>query len=115
MPAAHGYSGLAAHLRDVLDDVGAAVCKRYFGGTGIWIDAVLVGAVLGGVFYLRVSPSEARSLAADGGRPFSYSTKRGRVTVGKFVSAPVDLMEDEAALSAFVGGLSVRQPPENQR
>lgn len=104
-------SGLAEHLRDVLDDLGTVVCKRYFGGTGIWIDGVLVGAVLGGVFYLRVDANEAETLKSSGARPFSYSTKRGRVTVGKYYSAPDDLMDDEANLREFVDNLAIRGAP----
>lgn len=101
-------SGLAGHIGDMLGDLGAVECKRYFGGTGIWIDGVMVGAVLSGALYLRVTPAESEALCGRGGHPFSYNTRRGAVCVAKMVSVPVDMMEDAPDLVGFVANLSIR-------
>jgi len=60
------------------------------------------------VFCLRVTPAESDALCARGGRRFSYRTLRGTVTVGKMVSAPAELMANEADLTEFVANLSIR-------
>ncbi|MFV2091920.1 MAG: TfoX/Sxy family protein [Hyphomicrobiales bacterium] len=108
-------SGLAEHVGDMLGDLGAVECKRYFGGTGIWIDGVMVGAVLSGALYLRVSPAESETLCGRGGDPFSYTTRRGTVSVAKMVSVPVDMMEDAPDLVDFVASLSIRNTAPRAR
>ena len=90
------------YLLDVLSDMGHATSKRLFSGWDIRIDGEMVGAFLNDTLYLRVDEELRAELEGMGCRPFTYTTKRGSVTVGRFVTAPDSCADDNDELLDWV-------------
>jgi DNA transformation protein len=89
------------HVMDLLRPLGKVSRGRFFGGHEIRIGTVQIGMVMGGRFCSRVSKKLRRELEAAGGTSFSYVTRKGQVTVPRYVSAPGEWLENPDILIDF--------------
>ncbi|MCF4124903.1 TfoX/Sxy family protein [Methylobacterium sp. SyP6R] len=95
----HGYR---AFLEEMLAPLGGVSIRRMFGGLGLFRDSLMFGLVVRDVLYLKVTPDETASFAAEGGAPFSYAGKGGRVTViASYWRAPDRLGDDPEEFVAW--------------
>jgi len=86
------------HVLDLLDMADRVGFARFFGGTGLRADGVQFAMIMGDTLYFCVDDDLRADLDAAGGAAFSYATKRGRVTVGRYMSVAEDLLEDPDGL-----------------
>jgi DNA transformation protein and related proteins len=98
-----GISGeqFAAYVVDLLAPLAELQMTRFFGGFALKSGAVQFAMIIKGRLYLRVDASLAASLAAAGSKPFTYATRRGTVTVGKYYDVSDDWLEDSNALTKW--------------
>lgn len=94
-------SEFVEHLLDLLLPLGEVKLGRFFGGHEIRLGADQIGLVMGGSFYFRVAKELRPELERAGGAPFSYVTRKGRVTVPRYVSAPGEWLENSEILIDF--------------
>ena len=90
-----------AYIMERLQPLGRVSSGRFFGGTGLSIDGVQFGMLMGNTLYLATNDDLRGALEKLGGRPFSYSTKNGTVTVKKYCEVPGEVVEDEEQLRFF--------------
>lgn len=87
--------GDRAFLEEMLAPLGGVAVRRMFGGLGLFRDGLMFGLVVRGALYLKATPDETASFAAEGGAPFSYGAKGGRTTtIASYWRAP-DRLSDE--------------------
>jgi DNA transformation protein and related proteins len=91
----------AEYVVDVLKPLGEVSVSRFFGGQQIRVNGEQLAMVMKGELYFRVDHQLQTELESAGGRPFSYGTKRGKVTVRRYFGAPVEWIEDMDALLDF--------------
>ena len=91
----------AAYVVDVLRPLGEVNVSRFFGGQQIRVNGEQLAMVMKGELYFRVDRRLQTELESAGGRPFSYATKRGRVTVQRYFGAPAEWIEDTDTLLDF--------------
>lgn len=70
----------------------------FFGGFAFKRNAKQFAMIMGNTLYFCVNNNTRPKYEALGMEPFSYSTKKGRVNVKKYYSAPEDLFEDQEKL-----------------
>lgn len=83
------------HLLDLLAPIGRCTARRMFGGTGIFLDAAMLGLVYDGRFYLKVDDETRARFEAEGGEPFVYQAP-GKKMEMSYLSPP-DLAFDSPA------------------
>jgi len=91
----------AEYVVDVLKPLGEVNVSRFFGGQQIRVNGDQLAMVMKGELYFRVDRHLQMELEAAGGRPFSYGTKKGRVTVRRYFGAPPEWIEDTDTLLDF--------------
>ena len=92
----------AAFLEEMLAPLGGVSVRRMFGGLGLFRAGLMFGLVMRDELYLKVAPDGTASFAAEGGVPFSYAGKGGRVTViASYWRAPDRLSDDAEELVAW--------------
>jgi len=89
------------HVLDLVRPLGEVSRGRFFGGHEIRVGTVQIGMVMGGRFYFRVSKKLRRELEDAGGTAFSYLTRKGQVTVPRYVTAPGEWLENSDFLIDF--------------
>jgi DNA transformation protein len=88
-------------LLDALAPLGSIAARRFFSGTGFTYDGTFFAMIIRGTVYMRVDDGNRPRYVAAGSRPFSYATRKGRVTVGAFYTLPEALLDDEEELRAW--------------
>ena len=78
----------------MLAPLGVVRAARLFSGHGFKLDGVQFAMIIRGVLYLRVDEGLAGELHALGGRPFTYRTKVGSVTVNSYYAVPEDRLDE---------------------
>jgi DNA transformation protein and related proteins len=91
----------AEYVVDALRPLGEVSSSRFFGGQQIRVNGEQLAMVMKGELYFRVERGLQLELETAGGRPFSYSTRRGKVTVRRYFAAPSEWIENTAALLDF--------------
>jgi len=71
---------------------------KFFGGFAFKSGSKQFAIIMGNTLYFCVNDKTRPKYEALGMEPFSYSTKKGRVNVKKYYSAPEDLFEDNEKL-----------------
>ena len=95
----HGYR---VFLEEMLAPLGGVSARRMFGGLGLFRDGLMFGLVMRGELYLKVAPDETAPFAAEGGAPFCYAGKGGKVTIiASYWRAPDRLGDDPENLVAW--------------
>lgn len=94
-------SEFVEHVADLMRPLGNVAHSRFFGGEQIKVDGVQIAIVMNGIVYFRVSTERQAVLQKAGGRPFSYTTRRGEITVQRYFSVPDEWLEDSQKLVDF--------------
>jgi DNA transformation protein and related proteins len=89
------------YLEEEFAALGEVDAARLFGGWQLRSAGRPFAVVIGGTLYFRVEGALREEMAAAGGRPFTYVKASGRVTIGRFMSAPEADMDDPEALVAW--------------
>jgi DNA transformation protein len=76
----------ADYILDMLRPLGDVRCSRFFDGHQIRVDGEQI--VIGGQLYFRVGEKLRAEIEDAGGRPFAYTTRKGRVTVPRYFNVP---------------------------
>jgi DNA transformation protein len=91
-----------AYMREQFAPLGGAVTDAaFFGGRAFSYHGKQFAWVMGSTLYLRAGDATRADFVAHGAEPFSYATKKGRVEVRKFYTAPEFLMDDSEQLLAW--------------
>jgi DNA transformation protein len=88
----------AAALVDDLAELGPVTLGRFFGGTGLRLEEVQFGFVMGDVgdaVYLRVDDVTRPAFERLGARPFHYQAAGRTVTVRSYYQVPDVVLEDQ--------------------
>src|SRR5262245_52402796 len=102
-------------LLDALSPLGPIAARRFFSGTGFTYDGTFFAMIIRGTVYMRVDDGNRPGYEAAGGRPFSYATRKGRITVGAFYTLPEALLDDEEELrewarASIAAALAAKKP-----
>ena len=81
-------------VEEQLEPLGPLAAGRFFGGHAFKQDGVQFAMVMGNTLSLRVADETRSGFKQEGSGPFSYTTKRGEVTVDSYYVAPERLMDD---------------------
>ncbi len=85
----------ADYVVELLAPLGSVSARRMFGGHGIYSDGVMFALIANRVLYFKCDETTQGRFEAAGGRPFVYSSRNRRVTLG-YWSASDDAMESAA-------------------
>ena len=85
----------ADYVVELLAALGNVAARRMFGGHGIYSDGLMFALIANQVLYFKCDDVTQGSFEAAGSKPFVYSSRSRRVTLG-YWSAPEDAMESAA-------------------
>jgi DNA transformation protein len=83
-----------SYIKEQLAPLGFLSSGRFFGGHSISYHGRQFAWVIGTTLYLRADDASRPEFEAAGSQPFSYTTKKGEITVRKFYTAPEFLLDD---------------------
>ena len=83
----------ADYILDMLRPLGDVRCSRFFDGHQIRVDGEQIAIVIGGQLYFRVGEKLREEIEDAGGRPFAYTTRKGRVTVPRYFKRTRPIIE----------------------
>ena len=66
-----------AFVRELLEGMGPLTIKHFFGGSGVYADAVMFAMIAGDTLYLKVDDALKRDLADAGSGPFLWTPSTG--------------------------------------
>lgn len=89
------------YVLDRLSSFGRMRARAMFGGHGIYKDDLIIGIIVDGELYFKVSPETRLDYEAYGSRPFSYE-KDGKTVAMSYFLVPEEVMEDDELLREFV-------------
>lgn len=87
-----------AYVRELLSPLPHLQYGSFFGGFAFKSGNKQFAMIMGNRLYFCVDTYTRAKYQALGMEPFSYATKKGRVEVKKYFSAPEDLFEDQEKL-----------------
>ncbi|MYM68641.1 TfoX domain containing protein [Pseudoduganella sp. FT55W] len=90
-----------SYIKEQLAPLGFLSSGRFFGGHAISYHGQQFAWVIGSTLYLRVNDSSRPQFEAAGSHPFTYTTKKGEITVRKFYTAPEFLLDDPEQLLSW--------------
>lgn len=90
-----------ASIVDRLEEYVPVQTRRFFGGIGLLYGEVQFAMVMGDTLYLVVDDVNRPSREAAGAEPFTYQTRRGQVTVGRYYTVPAHVLDDQEALRTW--------------
>jgi DNA transformation protein and related proteins len=107
-------------LLDALMPLGPIAARRFFSGVGFTYDGTLFAMLMRDTLFMRVDARNRPRFEAAGSRPFSYSTRKGRVKVATYFSLPEALLDDEEELrewarQSIAAALDHKKPPARKR
>ena len=110
----------AAHVRELLDRVGAIRTRRMFGGLGVYADDLMFALVFGETLYLKIDDATQAAFEAAGSGPFVFSMKDGSSASLRYWRLPDEAADDpeEAerwARLALDAALRARKPKKARR
>jgi DNA transformation protein and related proteins len=91
---AHGSSGTAEFIKDVLHPLGSITVRRMFGGAGIYCDGMIFALVIEDVVYLKADAASIPAFEAESMGPFTYDTKLGQRGVMSYWRLPDRLFDE---------------------
>jgi len=86
------------YIRELFVPLGNLNDGSFFGGFAFKSGSRQFAMIMGNTLYFCVSDKTRPKYEAAGMEPFSYATKKGRVNVRKYFSAPEDLFENQEKL-----------------
>jgi DNA transformation protein len=90
-----------SYIKEQLAPLGFLSSGRFFGGHAISYDGRQFAWIIDTTLYLRVDDTSRPEFEAAGSSPFSYTTKKGEITVRKFYTAPEFLLDDPEQLLSW--------------
>ena len=107
-------------LLDALAPLGPVASRRFFSGAGFTYDGTFFAMIIRGTVYMRVDDGNRPRYEAAASRPFSYATRKGRVTVGAFYTLPDALLDDEEELrewarQSIAAALAAKRPKKQPK
>ena len=90
-----GKDEFADYVVELLAPLGSVMARRMFGGHGIYSDGLMFALIADQVLYFKCDEATQEKFESAGGRPFVYTSRNRRVTLG-YWSAPEDAMESTA-------------------
>jgi DNA transformation protein len=96
MTGSHNAAGgqFADYVVELLAPLGFVATKRFFGGIGLYCDAILFGMIWDETLYFRVDAASRPQYEAAGGQPFRYETKTGSRVIAGFFTVPEALFDE---------------------
>ncbi len=85
-------------VRELFTPLGELKDGSFFGGFAFKSGSKQFAMIMGNTLYFCVNDHTRPQYEEIGMEPFSYSTKKGRVKVRKYFSAPEELFEDQEKL-----------------
>jgi DNA transformation protein and related proteins len=86
------------YVLELLQPTGSIRTRGFFGGVGIYRDAVQFAMMMGNSLYFVVNDTTRPAYERVGMQAFSYLTKNGRVQVRKYFQVPEEVMTDPQQL-----------------
>ncbi|MYM24104.1 TfoX domain containing protein [Duganella sp. FT135W] len=90
-----------SYIKEQLAPLGFLSSGSFFGGQAINYHGHQFAWVIGSTLYLRVNDITRPDFEAAGAQPFKYNTKKGKITVRKFYTAPEFLLDDPEQLLSW--------------
>jgi DNA transformation protein and related proteins len=87
-----------SYVRELFAPLGELDDGIFFGGFAFKSGQKQFAMIMGNTLYFCVNDKTRPKYEAASMEPFSYSTKKGRVNVRKYFSAPEDLFENQEKL-----------------
>lgn len=94
-------SQFAEFIVDRLCGIGGITTNRFFGGTGLSAHATQFAMIMGGSLYFVVDQDTRPTYEKLGSTCFAYNTQARRVQVRKYFEVPIEIIEDQEALTAL--------------
>ncbi|MEK8053536.1 TfoX/Sxy family protein [Ideonella sp. DXS22W] len=94
-------AGFTHHCLELLAALGRPQARRMFGGQGLFVEALMVGLIVGERLYLKADAAAQPEFAAAGAEPFGYDTRGGRRVLTSYWSAPDEAMDSPAAMQPW--------------
>lgn len=86
------------YVRELFAPLGNLKDGKFFGGFAFKSGSKQFAMIMGNTLYFCVNDRTRPKYEALGMEPFSYYTKKGKINVKKYYSAPEDLFEDNVKL-----------------
>ncbi len=86
------------YILELLEPIGPVRTGRFFGGIGISYGSVQFAMIMGNSLYFAVDEDTRKKYEQAEMRPFSYTTRKGRVQVRKYFELPEDVLTDPEQL-----------------
>lgn len=87
---------------DQLEGLEGLVCKRMFGGFGLYLKKNFFAILFQGKLYFKITPETVSRYRAKKSKPFVYA-KKGKKTIRlkNYYEVPVAILEDRAKLKIW--------------
>jgi DNA transformation protein len=100
MPINEEAKQFAAHVVDLLQNIGPVYSKRMFGGFGVFLDGLMFGLIADNELYLKVDDHSRPDFEDLGLEPFTYN-KKGKLMNLSYYQAPEEAMENLELMSKW--------------
>ena len=92
--------GFAEYIvEDVLGHMEGITFKVLFSGYGVYLEGVIVGIIIDGIFYTKTNKELMIKYEKEGCEPFKYKRNDKKVVVMPYVSVPIEILEDREKIS----------------
>jgi DNA transformation protein len=95
-----GSRELTQHFTEMLEPIGRLELRRFFGGWALAHDGVQFAMVMDTIYFC-VDDRTKRHYEQRGSAPFSYASGSKRVQVGRYYSAPAEIIDAPDELCAL--------------
>jgi DNA transformation protein len=109
--------GQLAHLRELLEPLGALTTRPMFGCLGLYNDGLFFGLVADDVLYLKADAQTQDAFTAAGCAPFVYDGADGRVATSYWnvPAAALDSSDDLLPWARLALAAAARKPARGKR
>ncbi len=95
-------NGFAEYVLDVLSPLGNIKSRKMFGGVGFYKDGIFFALIADEILYFKVDDVTRSDYEAYDSKPFSYEGKNKKTVVMSYWEVPVDILENQDKLAAWV-------------
>ncbi len=89
-------------LYDVLGHISGMSMRRMFSGWGVYKDGVILGIIVGNIFYIKRYSGAVMSDGLQNGELFSYKRADGRLVTLPYISVPEECLNDPLRIEAIL-------------
>lgn len=100
MPAKEEARQFAAHVVDMLQNIGPVYSRRMFGGFGVFLDGLMFGLIADNELYLKVDDVNRPEFEALGLQPFTYYKQGKPMNLG-YYQAPEEAMDSMEVMTGW--------------